>query len=117
VKLAYETIRKKGFEEFVREDYLDLMKTPTVLFHPFRLIVMQTLAFHGNVEYRELKNSIPEITDGNLASHLRALESSGYIRCHKEIVGRKPRTSYEITEKGRNSFEEMKNSLRKLVTE
>jgi DNA-binding HxlR family transcriptional regulator len=116
-KLAHGAFRKKGFEEFVREDNLDLIRNPAMLFHPFRLIIMQTLTFHGNVEYRELRNSIPEITDGNLASHLRALESSGYIRCHKEIVGRKPRTSYEITEKGRTSFEEMKNSLRKLVAE
>jgi DNA-binding HxlR family transcriptional regulator len=115
--LACETLGKKGFEGLIREDYIDLMKSPTMLFHPYRLIIMQTLSYHGNVEYRELKHSIPEITDGNLASHLRVLENSGYLRCHKEIVGRKPRTSYEITEKGRKSFEEMKNSLRKLVVE
>lgn len=115
--MAHELFERRVFGGLIREDYLDLMGSPTVLFHPYRLIIMQTLSYHGNVEYRALKHSIPEITDGNLASHLRMLESSGYVRCHKEIVGRKPRTSYEITEKGRTSFEEIKNSLRKLVAE
>jgi len=104
-----------GSGALIHEDYLDLMKASTVLFHPFRMIIMQTLSFHGSAEYRELRNSIPEMTDGNLASHLRVLEGCGYIRCHKEIVGRKLRTSYELTEEGRKSFAEMKISLRRLV--
>jgi DNA-binding HxlR family transcriptional regulator len=116
-KLSCETFGRKGFGGSIREDYLDLVKSPTVLFHPYRLIIMQTLSYHGNVEYREMRHSIPDITDGNLASHLRALEGCRYIRYHKEIVGRKPRTSYEITEEGRKAFEEVKGSLRKLVIE
>lgn len=101
----------------IHEDYLDLVKSSTVLFQPYRMIIMQTLSLHGNAEYRELKNAIPEMTDGNLASHLRVLESYGFIRCHKEIVGRKLRTSYEIREEGRKSFGELKNSLRRLVSD
>lgn len=70
---------------------------------------------HGNVEFRQLKHSIPEITDGNLASHLRVLEELGCVDYHKEIVNRMPRTSYEITEKGRNAFRKILNALEKVM--
>jgi DNA-binding HxlR family transcriptional regulator len=113
--LSYQTIGRKRFEKLIREDYLDLIDIPAILFHPYRMLIMQALILHGNVEFRQLKYAIPEMTDGNLASHLRVLERSGYVHCHKEIVDRKLRTSYEITENGRKSFERLKQSLRKMV--
>jgi len=76
---------------------------------------MKTLTLHGNVEFRQLKHNIPQITDGNLAGHLRLLEKSGYIRCHKEVVNRKLRTSYEITAKGRNAFEQLITALKRMI--
>jgi DNA-binding HxlR family transcriptional regulator len=79
------------------------------------MLIMKTLFLHGNAEFRQLRYAIPEMTDGNLASHLRVLESSGYVNCHKEIVERKLRTSYEITEKGKRSFVLLKKSLKKVV--
>ena len=115
--MSTHSVRRKPIEKLVHEDYLDLVNLPTILFHPYRMLIMQTLIFHGNVEFRELRYGIPEMTDGNLASHLRLLERSGYVRCHKEIVDRKLRTSYEITANGRKSFEELKQSLRKMVAD
>ena len=76
---------------------------------------MKTLMLHGIVEFRQLKHNIPEITDGNLASHLGVLEKLGYVRCHKEVVNRKLRTSYEITAKGRTAFESLRIALKKMV--
>lgn len=76
---------------------------------------MKTLMLHGTAEFRQLKYNIPEITDGNLASHLGVLEKLGYLRCHKEVVNRKLRTSHEITAKGRKIFEEFKTSLKKMI--
>lgn len=70
---------------------------------------------HGNVEFRDLRHNVPEITDGNLASHLRVLEKLKYVHFHKEIVNRKIRTSYEITEKGRKAFEQLTDSLHKFL--
>jgi len=113
--LSIQKTGRKPSKSPVPEDYLDLVNAPTKLFHPYRLLIMQTLMFSGNVEFRQLKHSIPGITDGNLASHLRVLEELGYVGYHKEIVNRMPRTSYEITEEGRGAFREIFNSLRKMI--
>lgn len=113
--MATEALRKKSFKKLFPEDYLDLINAPTKLFHPYRLLIMQTLMLHGIVEFRELRNNIPEITDGNLASHLGVLEKLEYVRCHKEILNRKLRTSYEITEEGRKAFVQLINSLKKMI--
>jgi DNA-binding HxlR family transcriptional regulator len=66
---------------------------------------------HGTAEFRQLKYTIPGITDGNLASHLKILEQSGYINVHKEIIDRKVRTAFEITEKGNQDFDKLQNAL------
>jgi DNA-binding MarR family transcriptional regulator len=68
-----------------------------------RLGIMSVLAANGSADFATLK-SLLELTDGNLASHTRNLEEAGYIRCEKKFVGRKPNTSYMITEEGRKAF-------------
>jgi DNA-binding HxlR family transcriptional regulator len=108
-------VGRKRLGKLVREGYLDLINAPSILFHPYRMLIMKTLFLHENVEFRQLRYSIPEMTDGNLASHLRVLERSGFIDCHKEIVDRKLRTSYEITKKGKNSFLLLQKSLKKAI--
>lgn len=113
--MACPSVRKKQFTKPFPEGYLDLMRSPINLFHPYRLLIMQTLLLHGSAEFRQLRCNLPEITDGNLASHLKVLERSGYIHCHKEIVDRKLRTSYEITENGRTAFLQLKNSIEKAI--
>lgn len=105
----------EGSKTIFPEDYLDLIKAPVKLFHPYRLLIMQTLVLHGNAEFRQLRPNIPEITDGNLASHLGVLERLDLIKCHKEIVNRKLRTSYEVTEKGRKAFEQLIDSLKRMM--
>jgi len=115
VKLSTQKLRREPSKSLVSEDYLDLIHAPTKLFNPYRLLIMQTLMLHGNVEFRQLRHNIPEMTDGNLASHLRVLEKLGYVHYHKEIVNRMPRTSYEITEEGRNAFGKIVSSLRKMI--
>jgi len=59
--------------------------------------------------------SLLEITDGNLASHSNALEKSNYIEVKKEFVGKKPKTSYRVTQNGRTAFTEHLNALEKLL--
>jgi len=44
------------------------------------------------------------VSDGNLASHIRALEDLGYIETQKQFIGRKPNTSYMVTDAGRKAF-------------
>ena len=55
------------------------------------------------------------MTDGNLASHLRALEEGGYISMEKSFINRKPNTNYTITEKGLESFKSHLKALEELI--
>jgi DNA-binding HxlR family transcriptional regulator len=78
-----------------------------------RLGIMSVLLVNDWVDFTEMK-SLLDITDGNLASHSSALEKAEYIEIKKEFVGKKPRTSYRVTNLGRVSFVSHLNSLEKL---
>jgi DNA-binding HxlR family transcriptional regulator len=79
-----------------------------------RLGIMSILSVNEFADFNTMKELL-EITDGNLASHLKALENIDYIQSKKQFIGRKPNTKYEITELGKNSFKEHLNALEKLV--
>lgn len=70
-----------------------------------RLGIMSVLMVNESVDFVTLK-SLLGLTDGNLASHARSLEELEYIRCEKKFVGRKPNTTYFVTETGRKAFTE-----------
>lgn len=79
-----------------------------------RLGIMSVLMVNDWVDFSEMKNLL-EITDGNLASHSNALEKANYIEVKKEFVGKKPKTSYRVTQSGRIAFTEHLNALEKLI--
>lgn len=79
-----------------------------------RLGIMSVLMVNEWVDFTEMKNLL-EITDGNLASHSAALEKSKYIEVKKEFVGKKPRTSYRVTDSGKEAFNEHLSGLEKLL--
>jgi DNA-binding MarR family transcriptional regulator len=68
-----------------------------------RLGIMSVLVANSSADFTTLK-SLLELTDGNLASHTRSLEEAGYLRCEKKFVGRKPNTTYFVTDTGREAF-------------
>ncbi|WP_348810560.1 winged helix-turn-helix domain-containing protein [Flavobacterium maritimum] len=79
-----------------------------------RLGIMSILMVNDWIDFTEMKTLL-NITDGNLASHSSALEKSEYIEIKKEFVGKKPKTSYRVTNRGRAAFNEHLNSLEKLM--
>lgn len=79
-----------------------------------RLGIMSVLMVNDWVDFTEMKNLL-SATDGNMASHSAALEKAGYIEIKKEFVGKKPKTSYRVTKKGRDAFTEHINNLEKLL--
>ncbi|RKS96041.1 winged helix-turn-helix domain-containing protein [Chryseobacterium defluvii] len=79
-----------------------------------RLGIMSVLMVNDWVDFSEMK-ALLEITDGNLASHSTALEKANYIEVKKEFVGKKPKTSYRVTQSGREAFSEHLNALEKLL--
>ncbi|MEG1591000.1 winged helix-turn-helix domain-containing protein [Chryseobacterium sp.] len=79
-----------------------------------RLGIMSVLMVNDWVDFSEMKNLL-EITDGNMASHSNALEKANYIEVKKEFVGKKPKTSYRVTQLGRIAFTEHLDALEKLI--
>jgi DNA-binding HxlR family transcriptional regulator len=68
-----------------------------------KLGIMSILLVNDWVDYNALKEYL-EVSDGNLASHLKSLESKKYIQMKKQFVGRKPKTSYRYTAAGEKAF-------------
>jgi DNA-binding MarR family transcriptional regulator len=79
-----------------------------------RLGVMSVLLVNDWVNYGELKDLL-QLTDGNLASHIAALEKIDYVQVKKQFVGKKPLTSYRVTEKGKAAFTNHLNALEQLI--
>jgi DNA-binding MarR family transcriptional regulator len=79
-----------------------------------RLGIMSVLMVEDRVDFNTLKETL-QLTDGNLASHLRALEEAGYLRVEKQFVGRKPNTTYLATEAGREAFKNHLDALEQLI--
>jgi DNA-binding HxlR family transcriptional regulator len=68
-----------------------------------RLGIMSALMVNETMDFNSLKGLL-DVTDGNLATHLKSLESSLYITVQKEFIERKPNTKYKITEDGKDAF-------------
>lgn len=79
-----------------------------------RLGIMSILSVNDSADFNTMRQ-LMELTDGNLASHLKALEAIGYVSCEKQFIGRKPNTQYRMTEEGRKAFKEHLNALENLL--
>ncbi|MCF3109737.1 transcriptional regulator [Niabella sp. CC-SYL272] len=79
-----------------------------------RLGIMSVLVVNGWVDFLEMKEHLG-VTDGNLASHIAALETKKYIEVKKEFVGKKTKTSYKITRGGKDAFVQHINALGRLL--
>jgi DNA-binding HxlR family transcriptional regulator len=79
-----------------------------------RLGIMSTLMVNDSIDFNSLKQLL-DITDGNLASHLKALEKEDYILVKKQFIGRKPNTRYIATNLGKAAFEDHLKALEKLI--
>ena len=75
---------------------------------------MSVLITNDGYEFNSLKEMLG-VTDGNLASHIKALEREKYLSVSKSFVDRKPNTRYKITERGRNAFKRHLDALEAVV--
>jgi DNA-binding MarR family transcriptional regulator len=81
-----------------------------------RLQIMSVLAVNSKYDFNSLKDLL-QITDGNLASHIKALEKVEYISISKSFIGRKPNTQYAMTRKGRAAFKKHLQVLEHLINQ
>jgi DNA-binding HxlR family transcriptional regulator len=79
-----------------------------------RLGIMSVLLVNDSYDFNSLKEAL-EVTDGNLASHLKALEENKLIKVYKQFIGRKPNTRYSITETGASLFRNHLKALEEIV--
>lgn len=79
-----------------------------------RLGIMSALMVNKWITFNELKQML-EVTDGNLGSHTTILEDKKYIEVRKAFVGKKPETSYKLTDLGRNEFEKHIEALTNII--
>ncbi|WP_108821719.1 transcriptional regulator [Dysgonomonas sp. Marseille-P4361] len=79
-----------------------------------RLGIMSILMVNESVDFNMIKQLL-DVTDGNLASHLKALEKEAVIEVKKQFLGRKPNTSYTVTPLGEKLFKEHIDALEKLI--
>jgi DNA-binding PadR family transcriptional regulator len=75
---------------------------------------MSVLVTEDALDFNSLKEML-NVTDGNLATHIKALEKERYISVNKTFVERKPNTKYKITEKGRTSFKKHIDALEQVI--
>ena len=79
-----------------------------------RLGIMSVLAVNDTLDFNSLKEFL-DVTDGNLASHIKALEKEAFIDSQKSFVGKKPNTRYFITKAGKKAFDDHLKALEKLI--
>lgn len=79
-----------------------------------RLGLMSILVVNDWVDFNGFKEQL-DLTDGNLASHLNALEKATYVEVRKSFIGKKPNTSFRATALGRQAFTNHLQSLEKFI--
>ncbi|MGI8583907.1 MAG: winged helix-turn-helix domain-containing protein [Chitinophagaceae bacterium] len=79
-----------------------------------RLGIMSTLMVNDEINFNDLKQLI-DVTDGNLASHIKSLEENGFIKVNKGFVGRKTNTTYAVTKAGEKAFQQHLSALEKMI--
>lgn len=82
--------------------------------HRIRLGIMSILMVNEFADFKMLKELLGA-TDGNLASHTKALEKEEYIKVEKSFIGRKPNTRYSTTKEGRIAFKKHVEAIEKLL--
>ncbi len=79
-----------------------------------RLGIMSALLVNEEVSFNQLKELV-QVTDGNLASHLKTLEDSAYIKVKKGFIGRKTNTTYAVTKAGEKAFKLHLEALEQMI--
>ena len=82
--------------------------------HRTRMGIMAILMVEEWADFVSLRDTL-ELTDGSLASHLKALVKEEMVEVEKKFVNDKPRTSYRATASGRRAFEKHLAELEEFI--
>ena len=92
----------------------DFGEIDQVIHVPARLGMLAYLSTANTAGFRELQHRLG-LTDGNLAAHLRKLETAGYVTVSKTGAGRASSTSISLTPQGRSAFRRYLGTMTRLV--
>ncbi len=79
-----------------------------------RLGIMSILMVNSKVDFKSLKKML-DASDGNIANHINALEKEKFVEVKKQFIGKKPNTTYKVTEKGKRAFKQHLDALEQLI--
>jgi len=79
-----------------------------------RMGIMSALMVNAEVNFNDLKE-LMQVTDGNLASHLKTLEENAYLKVQKRFIGRKTNTTYSVTKTGEKAFKSHLEALEQMI--
>jgi len=75
---------------------------------------MSALAVNEKLDFTSLREYL-DVTDGNLATHLKKLEEENFIGIEKSFIDRKPNTRYYMTPEGSKAFDEHLKVLEQII--
>ncbi|HUA65436.1 MAG TPA: transcriptional regulator [Alphaproteobacteria bacterium] len=90
------------------------LKLDRVIHEKGRLAIMSMLAASAELSFTEMRDALG-MTDGNLTTHIRALQQEGYVSVAKSYQNRRPLTTCALTAAGRKAFAEYIDLLEKIV--
>jgi DNA-binding MarR family transcriptional regulator len=90
------------------------LKLDRVIHEKGRLAIMSMLAATAELSFTEMRDALG-MTDGNLTTHIRALQQEGYVSVAKSYQNRRPLTTCSLTPSGRKAFVEYIDLLEKIV--
>ena len=93
---------------------IDFNGLDTAVHGPVRLGAMTALQIDGKLDFTTLKKRL-QVSDGSLGVHLQKLEEKRYIKSKKAFVGRRPKTTYKLTAKGRKALLKYLESMQQLL--
>jgi DNA-binding MarR family transcriptional regulator len=79
-----------------------------------RLGIMSALAVNEQLDFTTLKDFL-DVTDGNLATHIKKLEKENFIQVKKSFIDNKPNTKYIMTAEGKTAFENHLNVMEQII--
>lgn len=93
---------------------IDFNSLDTAIHGPIRLGAVTALYMDGPLDFTALKKHLGT-TDGSLGVHLQKLEQIGYVASKKAFVGRRPKTTYRLTTRGKRAFRKYLDAMQQLL--
>ncbi|MDR9364290.1 MAG: transcriptional regulator [Balneolaceae bacterium] len=79
-----------------------------------RLGIMSALAVNDTLDFTSLKEFL-DVTDGNLATHIKKLEKENFIGIEKSFIDNKPNTRYYMTKEGKKAFADYLGLMEQII--